>query len=298
MADGEEKEVSATPDYRKQFSKATCQAIVLAVAIMAAWLLFAFLIPRNKDSPLFSGTYGDSFGFLTALFTGLALAGLWYTIQLQRIELSETRHVLEKQSGSLKKQSEAQERQLFEGTFFQLLRRLSDAQEGIRYGGDSGREAVKKIYEQYRASVVHKIRERDLGSNANEIKQQVLDTFVTHLRSNQSELNHYFRILYHVFKFVADSKLPEADQVRYANLARAQLSTFELCLLFYNGAVGEGAEGMKPLIEQFGLLKHVDRSLLLDPSHKTEWQLYKGQAFFNYESRKGVKVGVASGKRT
>jgi hypothetical protein len=53
---------------------------------------------------------------------------------------------------------------------------------------------------------------------------------------------------------------------------------------------------MKPLIEQFGLLKHLDASLLIDEKHRTEWGLYDGRAFMSYEDRKNTKVATATGR--
>ena len=60
------------------------------------------------------------------------------------------------------------------------------------------------------------------------------------------------------------------------SLVRAQLSAYELALLFYNGLSKYG-EGFKPWIEEFGLLEHLDKDhLLLDPTHKV---LYDKKAF-------------------
>jgi hypothetical protein len=53
---------------------------------------------------------------------------------------------------------------------------------------------------------------------------------------------------------------------RYTSLMRAQLSNSELLFLFYNCLTTYG-KGFKPLVEEFGLLEHLDKSLLLDKSH-------------------------------
>jgi hypothetical protein len=55
---------------------------------------------------------------------------------------------------------------------------------------------------------------------------------------------------------------------RYTSLVRAQLSAFELELLFYNGISPHG-EKFKPLIEKFGLLENFDTKHLLSPSHES-----------------------------
>jgi putative phage abortive infection protein len=61
----------------------------------------------------------------------------------------------------------------------------------------------------------------------------------------------------------------------YTSLVRAQLSAYELSFLFYNG-ICPIAKKFKPLIEEFGLLEHLDKKLLLDSSHES---FYEKSAF-------------------
>ncbi|MGA2179630.1 MAG: putative phage abortive infection protein [Verrucomicrobiota bacterium] len=92
----------------------------------------------------------------------------------------------------------------------------------------------------------------------------------------EASLGHYFRTLYHVIKFVNESDALKTDNTdadyknrrRYTSLVRAQLSAFELELLFYNGISPHG-EKFKPLIEKFGLLENFDTKHLLSPSHES-----------------------------
>lgn len=295
--DNVDADAKTKTDYERQYHRVTSLGFYLAGGVFGVWLAFALAVAVTHSEEMLKGAFGDSFGFLTALFTGLALVGLWYTIQLQRIELSETRDVLADQAQTFEKQSEIQSTQLFEGTFFQLLRRLTAAQDDVRWMTElSGRAAVRRHYDRFAQNAKQKIGLENISSSTPESIQEVLEVFAAYLQKNQSELNHYFRILYHVFKFIENSNISEESKASYANLARAQLSTFELCLLFYNGLVGEGAEGMKPLIERFGLLKHVDATLLIDDKHK-ESGLYKGQAFMSYDQRKGVIEVSGTGAR-
>ena len=98
-------------------------------------------------------------------------------------------------------------------------------------------------------------------------------------------LAHYFRVLYHIFKFIDTSQLSEDDKSNYANIARAQLSSYELCLMFYNGIYGEGKVGFKPLIEKYGILKHLDTTLLLNPEHRDNRMFYNETAFLGRSDR-------------
>jgi hypothetical protein len=72
----------------------------------------------------------------------------------------------------------------------------------------------------------------------------------------QSILGHYFRNLYHMVKFVENSKV--MDKRVYMGLLRAQLSNYELVLLAYNGMYKYGIKKFKPLIEKHKLLKTIN----------------------------------------
>lgn len=86
----------------------------------------------DKDT---RGTFGDQFGAVNALFSGLAFAGLIYTIilqrrdlaiqrrdlQLQRKELELTRGELQNQTEQYTIQNKTLAVQRFENTFFQML---------------------------------------------------------------------------------------------------------------------------------------------------------------------------------
>jgi len=77
--------------------------------------------------------------------------------------------------------------------------------------------------------------------------------------------------LYHLFKFIENSKLDEIDKKKYASLVRAQLSSYEQIILFYNCLHVNGNKKFKPLIEKFGLLNNIDNKLLLRKEHKAKY---------------------------
>jgi hypothetical protein len=67
------------------------------------------------------------------------------------------------------------------------------------------------------------------------------------------------------------------DKHFYTNLVRAQLSSQELLLLFYNALSDFGNEKFKPLIEEFALLKTVPQNLLIDDTHH---KFYANSAYY------------------
>jgi hypothetical protein len=87
------------------------------IAVLIAWAVTGVTLYWYDDR----GTFGDMFGAINALFSGLAFAGIIVTIllqrqelELQRKELTETRKEFETQNTTLKVQR-------FESTFFNLL---------------------------------------------------------------------------------------------------------------------------------------------------------------------------------
>jgi S-adenosylmethionine hydrolase len=90
----------------------------------------------------------------------------------------------------------------------------------------------------------------------------------------QVVVGHYFRTFYNIVKFIDKSSIE--DTQTYINILRAQLSSSELNLLFYNCLSDYGSHKFKPYIEQFGLLENMMLSNLIRQDHKG---LYKESAF-------------------
>lgn len=80
---------------------------IVVAAIILLWGASWYFIPQWYDkTALEAGTFGDMFGAVNALFSGLAFAGLIYTITVQRQELSLQREAIEMQTEELKIQRE------------------------------------------------------------------------------------------------------------------------------------------------------------------------------------------------
>lgn len=137
--------------------------------VVAMYLLNFSMIFFVADKDV-RGTFGDQFGAVNALFSGLAFAGLIYTIilqrrdlALQRKDLALQRKELELTRGELKNQTEQQEEQnkilriqRFENTFFQMLTQFQEIVNGLAFTyvqGNAiqekqGREIFYEIFEK------------------------------------------------------------------------------------------------------------------------------------------------------
>lgn len=244
--------------------------LLLLLGIVTAWLFWALFTWIFYDSPTTSGPAGDKFGGITALFSGLAFAGLIFTLFVQKKELQYQReelgHLVEEQrqtKGHLKEQAEHLksqaafiEKQVFEATFFQLLSTYSDFVSNIRFRDENGTDALEKICDFVRpASHV-------FGQSLNPGSVRAVENYEEKFQNYKDDLAPYFRLIYNILKFLDRSEVDEKSF--YANLLRAKLNSSELSLLALNCASVHGTEKMAPLVKKFNFLKHFDDFALLD----------------------------------
>lgn len=86
----------------------------MIILIIVIWILSAVLILFGLDDWSDRGAFGDLFGAVNALFSGLAFAGLIYAIvlqkkdlELQRIEIAQNRTELKKSARAQQKSEQA-----------------------------------------------------------------------------------------------------------------------------------------------------------------------------------------------
>ena len=99
--------------------------IAVAVFIIAASLWIGNWIYGIGLGPAERGSFGDMFGAVNALFSGLAFVGVIYAVILQRHELEIarqdikfTKSILDEQQRQLMEQNKAAKKQVLETTFF------------------------------------------------------------------------------------------------------------------------------------------------------------------------------------
>jgi hypothetical protein len=253
--------------------------IVLGVIILvwgAYWIWVAPLVTESKFDPL------------NALFSGLAFWGVIYAILLQKSELALQRKELELTRGEVrgqKEQLEAQNltlrQQRFENTLFSLLELFNGIVNSMeitrsRTIGEASftlaksRDCFRLLIQDYtRGYVAEQGQHSDWGH-----RTLCVSAYETFANFRQSLIGHYFRTLYNIVKFIDTSNI-DNKQI-YINILRAQLSSSELTLLFYNCISKYGSEKFRPLVEKCGLLENMDFSTLLDPKHR---ELFNESAF-------------------
>jgi putative phage abortive infection protein len=255
--------------------------LAIAILVIGSLVVATLAIPKFYEPPSSAGEFGDMFGGVNALFSGLAFLGVIIAIllqkrelALQRKELEQTREELAGQKQQLALQNATFRQQAFDSTFFQMLSLHHQIVNEIdlRTGDKDirGRDCFVKFYEDFTYRFYHgkepKYEERT--------KELVCAEYMENYEYIQADVGHYFRNLYNIVKFVGRSDVQ--DKKFYTNLIRAQLSSHELALLFYNCATSLGKEKFKPLVERYALLKNLPDGLLIEQAHRG-W--YADQAY-------------------
>lgn len=238
---------------------------------------------------------GDFIGGITAPFLStVTLVLLYLTYRSQKEEVAQSRQVLENQTETLNKQQ-------FETTFFNMLNLHHDIVKTIDLKKKDrtlhemrqeahgliaenpketvyGRDCFRTFYEGYKVEYGKVVKEKH-ETNTYGYQEIINKAYENYYKRHQSDLGHYFRNLYHVFKLIKRSEVKNKKE--YASLVRAQLSSHELLMLFYNSLSDQG-EKFKPLIEEFHILKGMPEDDLVNDKHKN---LYSPSAFKKTETQ-------------
>lgn len=218
--------------------------IVLIIVSLGGILLYGVFGKWEE-----AGVFGDSFGVVNALFSGLAFAGIIYTILLQRKELvlqrrdlELTRDELKGQKAEFKKQNETLTHQQFEDTFFSLLSMITDVRSNIlkvetKDGKDKGYEGFDffmrmkdNLNDNYdvlceysnkisKNSKLESWQERKLkGYGLSNFEDCFLPENISRIayiqlyENNHLQLDHYFKSLYQVLKYLLSKEKHELGE--------------------------------------------------------------------------------------
>ena len=236
--------------------------IITVVLIYPKCLLPAFALFAGHDIQKL-GIFGDSFGALNTLFSGLAFAGLIWTIFLQKQELEETRQEIRGQKEQLEKQYNAMKLESFESTFFRLL--------GIKHDTVKSMKTIQKIDtcpENPTGEITHqgndffehmrtKLVVNYFQNNMHRLVYPDLPPYERMYKKNDKYFSHYHKHLYQTIKFVHTSGYDKKMRIKYLRFLRAQLSSDELVLLLFHCLSPYGCEKFKPMMEDYNMFEHL-----------------------------------------
>lgn len=241
-----------------------------ALLVIAAWGWSGYLIHAGFDEPSDRGTFGDMFGAVNALFSGLAFSVLIYTMILQRIELKlqrkelrETRAELAGQKEQMEIQNSTMRRQRFEQTYFNLLDLFSSSSKSLELeiahefdDGEihneivAGRSCFSYLITMLLDTQIKAPANQSLSIDYESIVTWTADSF----EPRNTILSQYNAVLEQTIRFIHFSELSEEEKDSYAALLQSMLSQHEKALLFYFGLSAYGKVKLKPYIERYALL--------------------------------------------
>lgn len=249
-----------------------------------------FIVDTHENAP---ALFGDSFGAVNALISAFAFAGMIVTFWLQRKELKLQRDELESQRMEFAQQNETLQLQRFENTFFNLMQvqqqiigelrmNVQDWDRVYKSGphGSSSEEVVmnktiqgRQVIEYLYKHLVRNPSESYYKGLYCDLQQVGLDTYKN--SQERMQLDHYFAHLLSIIQFVDRSRIFDMNErserdlewefkhkYQYVSMLRATLSRYEVVWLFYEGISIFGKELLKPLIEKYALLHHLNPMLL------------------------------------
>jgi hypothetical protein len=218
--------------------------------------------------------------------------------------------VMSRSNDLIAKQLSTQNKQQFEATFFSSLRFHEANVININYQRKIsnpfeyeiskstvpwarrdfepylGRESFQPLYSEYKykfqSTRDNKNNEKsasgDDKNTSNNIQTNLLavvnESYLDFFREHQASLGHYFRTIYQIVKLV--DNYGGEDAKYYTNFLRAQFSTYEHILLFYNCLSDMGRERFHPLIIKYQLLNNLNKKELIHESHI---ELYPKKAY-------------------
>lgn len=223
----------------------------------------------NETTAQARGLFGDKFGAINALFAGFAFAGIILTLLLQRGDLKEQNEARSRQQFDntffqllnlhidiTAKLSDLQQEGRAAFKAFNERIKASDGDFHVFCALQKlGRDEIRKIRDaraveenqypelstadvsnlagalQQGTSAFDNYLDEDVKMHERKIKEAYTRACIQHI----DNFSHYFRNLYHILKFIADSDLiSHEEKIAYSKFVRSQLSDVELVALFYN----------------------------------------------------------------
>lgn len=233
---------------------------------------------------------GDTIGGITAPFIGIGAAFLTFIAFWVQYRFNQN------QTNSLRKER-------FEHNFYELLNLhenitselvldIISLHEGPQPTDNivkhtKGREVFQMLYEEYPFTTDKSFKILLSGQRNEDYKgvkelmekEESTERFKAYTEiKGVAKLDHYFRQLYRVFRYIdkAKSYLSEQERYEYVGEARSTLSQYELVMLFYNCLSDKGKDKFKPLIEHYAIFKNIRVELLAKAEDKN---LYNQGAF-------------------
>lgn len=303
---------------------------LISIFIIIVWLAYPFLLNKygfilngkslpNSTTPSIGesfGTFGDSYGALNTLFSGLAFTGIVISListkkQFQRqafdthffelvkihrenVERMEIRRTDNTSDTGIKAIiSILNEYMVIKKTIHPFLRNSSDLSDrasiayyclffGVGSRGQNALTEYLKNYENLASEEMVSFLKKD-----HIVQSTMKEEKIKHIifSGHQSRLGHYYRNLFYIVEYV-DSRnfLTNNDKNEYLKLLRSQLTTQEQILLLLNSLTKLGENwNTKKYIEKYGLVKNIPKNYF-DPGSELDLSRLFPNGYFEHDN--------------
>jgi hypothetical protein len=242
--------------------------LLLLPTAIATCAVFAYAytfqsLPATQ-SPIAWGTFGDYLGgLLNPLVSVLTLFVAISVWRLQKDELELTRKELAQTKVVMEEQAKTAEQQRREQRFFDLLNLYHTTVQSVTTGVRdqqsgllvvNGKQAIGRLV----LDLGFRVAVSSPRGMATYLPPSQVPKAVEKVQELGDHLDHYFRV---VFTFLREAEvILGEDHFRYVKLFRAQLSRGELHALSLNLVFDPEGKKLRPYIERYGILKHLQDS--------------------------------------
>jgi hypothetical protein len=143
----------------------------------------------------------------------------------------------------------------FENTLFKLNEYNHFIKMNIEYSKSKiGLLAVNSFASEINQLYLEKANQLgDIKDHYDQLQKYIKETYPLFYREDFYKLGHWFRHLYHIYKYIDNSKLNDDEKTFYAKMIRSEMSVEEMVLIGFNGMTIYG-EKFKNYIEKYELL--------------------------------------------
>lgn len=279
------------------------------------WIDMTVVSGNQTDQTLAAirGQFGDKFGAANALFSGLAFAGIIITLLLQRRDLSETRSAMGSErfdntffqllnlhieitmrltakgrQGIEAFEAFAERTKTCDPDFYVFAALQKVSRDKVRIIIDT-KNVTAALYPEFTSADITNLQEsltKGIGAFENYLDDsiemhegKIVAAYTKCCMEHIDYFSHYFRNLYHILKFIDESKLIlDTEKKMYSKYVRSQLSDIELVCLFYNsispialpgrGNMELGYPKMQAYLKKFDILQNINPRSLIHPIHQ------------------------------
>ncbi len=193
--------------------------------------VFGWVLPNFISDSGDRGTFGDMFGAVNTLFSGLAFAGIIYTIYQQGTELKLQRIEVAKTNEQLEDQAKTMNIQRFENTFFQLVSMHQEIIANIGTGKTQDPKGSRYIID-LTSRAVQAATYDGSGRKTMDSTKEALGRI---LRREDPFVIQYYKHVLNVLKFINDSvalALNEEEKKRYVEFYKVLVSKDEMISIY------------------------------------------------------------------